>query len=133
MNHMIPHCVRIRSSHLSCKNTENKGERQYEENNTIISTERESSLFFPQVQDIKVTFIRRQSCLIQAARVKVFVFFTYVYSVGNESKKQKQRANKRQLSITQKLDHICGSAKQFSPQASSFISLHMEIYERWQL
>lgn len=49
MNHMIPHCVRIHSSHLSCKNTENKGECQHEENNTIISKETESSLFFPQV------------------------------------------------------------------------------------
>lgn len=90
---MIPHCVRIRSSHLSCKNTENKGKRQYEENNTIISKETESNLFFPQVQDIKVTFIGVQSCLIRAARVKVLFFFLHTCTrlemkVKNKNKEQ---------------------------------------------
>lgn len=80
MNHMIPHCVRIRSSHLSCKNTENKGERQYEENNTIISTEREQLIFPASVGH--QSHVHRSAIMSNSSSESKGFCFLYIRALG---------------------------------------------------
>lgn len=76
---------------------------------------------------MKIIVIMMQSHVIYAVILKK----NRIYSAGYKSKKNKQE----ELSITQKFGHVCGSTMQFpsSTQTSSSISMHMEIYERWQL
>lgn len=126
-NHMIPRCVHIHSSHLSCKQTEQQGEYLNNKRKIIHSASRKLQLsdkwnvtYFQDYCRASVFFFYHDAItynLCSASKEKhtgSAVLFCFSYTLLDiKVKKNKQEAVF--TSITQKFSHICGSTRQFPP------------------